>query len=97
MANTKKTSRTCVRGHTYYKSSECPTCPICEAERRPNDGFLSIVSAPARRALQRAGIATRTKLSKCSESEILKLHGVGPSTIPKLRQALRDSGLKFKT
>jgi DNA-directed RNA polymerase alpha subunit len=57
---------------------------------------LSKIAAPARRALQREGITTLVKLSNYSESEILQLHGIGPSTMPKLRSALEESGLAFK-
>jgi DNA-directed RNA polymerase alpha subunit len=91
----KKSLRTCPKGHTFYKSSDCPTCPICEAERKPKDGFLASISAPARRALEREGITTVQQLSKHSETEILKLHGMGPGSLPKLRQALKAERLSF--
>lgn len=88
--------RVCSKGHSYYKSSDCPTCPVCEQERTPEDGFLSRVPAPARRALEREGITTIKKLSQWTEDEILALHGMGPSTIPKLREALASGGLTFR-
>ncbi|MCI4056138.1 RNA polymerase alpha subunit C-terminal domain-containing protein [Bacillus cereus] len=90
------TLRTCEQGHEYYKSSDCPTCPVCEKERKPKEGFLSLLSAPARRALEHRGIHTVEELSKYSEKEILKLHGMGPASLPKLRKALEESGLSFK-
>lgn len=90
------TLRTCEQGHEYYKSSDCPTCPTCEKERKPKEGFLSLLSAPARRALEHRGIQTVEELSKYSEKEILKLHGMGPASLPKLRKALEESGLSFK-
>ncbi|EJV77321.1 MULTISPECIES: RNA polymerase alpha subunit C-terminal domain-containing protein [Bacillus] len=93
---TEKTLRACEQGHEYYKSSDCPTCPTCEKERKPKKGFLSLLSAPARRALEHHGIQTVEELSKYSEKEILKLHGMGPASLPKLRQALEESGLSFK-
>ncbi|PFQ46085.1 hypothetical protein COK05_12980 [Bacillus cereus] len=93
---TEKTLRTCEQGHEYYKSSDCPTCPICEKERKPKEGFLSLLSAPARRALEHRGIQNVEELSKYSEKEILKLHGMGPASLPKLRKALEESGLSFK-
>lgn len=31
-----------------------------------------------------------------SEAEILELHGMGKTSIPKLKQALKSAGLKFK-
>jgi DNA-directed RNA polymerase alpha subunit len=52
---------------------------------------------PARRALEREGITTLTKLSKYNEREILQFHGMGPSTIATLKKALKESGLTFKT
>lgn len=96
MATTKKQLRTCPKGHKYYKSSNCPTCPICEQERKPKDSFLSLLVAPARRALETKGITTLRQLSNFSEYEILQLHGMGPSTIPKLKKALKENGLNFK-
>lgn len=96
MANTKGTLRTCEQGHSYYKSSDCPTCPVCEKERKPEEGFLALLSAPARRALENQGIITSQILSQYTEKEILKLHGIGPSAMPKLRQALEEEGLSFK-
>jgi len=58
--------------------------------------FLSQLAAPARRALEREGITTARTLSQWTEREIRQLHGMGPSTIPKLRAALEQAGLKFK-
>ncbi|PEP21266.1 RNA polymerase alpha subunit C-terminal domain-containing protein [Bacillus wiedmannii] len=92
----EKTLRTCEQGHEYYKSSDCPTCPDCEKEKKPKTGFLSLLSSPARNALQHHGIHTIEELSKYSEKEILKLHGMGPASLPKLRKALEESGLSFK-
>lgn len=92
----KKTLRTCAKGHQYYKSSDCPTCPVCEAERKPDTGFLSVLAAPARRALENNGISTLKQLSAFSEAAILALHGMGPASLPKLRQALAAEGLYFK-
>jgi hypothetical protein len=88
--------KTCNSGHSYYKSSECPVCPVCEASRRPADGFLAQLAAPARRALTGAGIVTLERLSEYSEKQILGLHGMGPSSIPKLRSALLEHGLHFR-
>jgi DNA-directed RNA polymerase alpha subunit len=95
MATTKKL-KTCSNGHSFYKSSDCPTCPVCEKERGPKEGFLSVLSAPARRALQNKSIDTVKKLSAFTEKEILALHGMGRSSLPKLHTALKEKGLKFK-
>jgi predicted RecB family nuclease len=96
MTNAKGTLRTCRNGHQYYKSSDCPTCPLCEKERAPKEGFLSALSAPARRALENAGIKTLKQLAGKSEKEILNLHGIGPSAIPKLKKSLKNEGFSFK-
>jgi uncharacterized protein YdhG (YjbR/CyaY superfamily) len=61
-----------------------------------NDTFLNLLAAPARRALENKGIKTLIQLSKYSTVEILKLHGIGASTIPVLKKALQEKGLTFK-
>ncbi|MGK6352276.1 RNA polymerase alpha subunit C-terminal domain-containing protein [Parapedobacter sp. DT-150] len=96
MQTSRKTLRTCDKGHQYYKSSDCPACPICEQERKPQEGFLSVLSAPARRALERENIATLQDLANYSEQELLKLHGFGQGSIPRLLAALAEKGLTFK-
>jgi hypothetical protein len=96
MVAAKKSLRTCASGHKYYKSTDCPACPVCEAQRKPESGFLATLVAPARRALERADLTTLAKLSKLSERELLELHGMGPSTLPKLRKALQEAGLSFR-
>lgn len=94
-SSNKKTLRTCKNGHQYYKSSDCPTCSTCEEIQKPKDGFLSLLCAPARRALEHANIRTLKQLSKFSENDVLKLHGIGKTTIPILKRALENAGLMF--
>ncbi|WP_433836520.1 hypothetical protein [Flavobacterium anhuiense] len=89
-------NRTCKKGHHYTKTSDCPTCPICEAERKPKSGLLSVLSAPARRALESLNIKTAEDLSRYTKEEILSLHGIGPSSLPKLLEELRKNNLIFK-
>ena len=90
------TLRTCPKGHAYTKSTDCPTCPFCEAAKvKAAGGFLSRLGAPAYRALRHAGLLTLKKVSRQSEKEILKLHGMGPSSLPVLRAALKEEGLAF--
>ena len=89
-----KTLRTCDKGHQY--DTDCPSCPICEQERKPDSGFLARLSAPARRALETKGITTLQQLSQFSEKDILKYHGMGPASLPKLKAALDEEGLSFK-
>ena len=89
--------RTCPKGHRYNKSSDCPTCPRCEAQKAPKSGWLSRLSGPTRSALEHAGIADRRKLARWTEQEVLALHGVGPASMPTLRVALEEAGLAFRT
>ncbi|MFB9844566.1 RNA polymerase alpha subunit C-terminal domain-containing protein [Mucilaginibacter ginsenosidivorans] len=93
----QKTLRTCDKGHQYYKSSDCPTCPMCENERKAMAGVFSGLSAPARRALENNGISTPLQLAAFTEKEVLKIHGMGPGSLPKLRESLKRQGLSFKT
>lgn len=88
--------KNCKKGHQFYKSSDCPTCPICERERKPKEGFLMVLAAPARRALENAGILTIEQLSNYSENELLALHGMGKSSIPKLKIILEKHNLSLK-
>lgn len=50
---------------------------------------------PARRALFAAGYRRLDRLAGCSESEISKLHGMGPKALGRLRSALAERGLSF--
>jgi hypothetical protein len=50
---------------------------------------------PARRALTAAGYWRLEQLTKVSEKDILKLHGMGPKALEQLRRALADRGLSF--
>jgi len=95
-ANNKRQLKTCKLGHQFYKSSSCLTCPICAKQTKPTSNFMSVLSAPARRALESEGIKTIKQLSKYSEKDLLALHGFGPSSIPKLKQVLVSEGLKLK-
>lgn len=58
--------------------------------------FLSLLSAPARRAMENNNIKTLQQLSKYNERDVIKFHGVGKTTIPVLKKALREKGLDFK-
>jgi len=91
-----KTQRICENGHTYFKSADCLTCPVCEKESRPDRGFLSLLFAPARRALENNGIHSLEQLSRLSEAEVLMLHGMGRTSIPILRRVLRSNRMSFR-
>ena len=55
-----------------------------------------LLSAPAQRALQRAGITSVQQLSKQTEQKIARLHGMGPNGVSKLRKLLQAHGLAFR-
>lgn len=59
--------------------------------------FPPSISAPARRALENNGIKTLAQLAKNKESAIMKFHGIGKASLPKLRAALKEKGLGFKS
>jgi len=92
----KKRLKTCVNGHQFYKSSDCPTCPTCENAKEATGSFLDLLSNPARNALIHYGIDTIQKLSSHTEKEILKLHGIGKASLPAFHKALDENGLSFK-
>lgn len=69
--------------------------PVRKRESQKKAFFL-FFQHQRRRALEHHGITTEAELSKYSEKETLKLHGIGPRSLPKLRAALEDKGLSFK-
>lgn len=92
----KGAARTCPNGHKYIKRSDCPTCPRCEALRLKDSHFIPNLSAPAKRALESAGITSLAQLARWREADVMKLHGVGPASSPRMREALKEAGLKFR-
>ncbi len=58
-------------------------------------GFPKL-AAPARRALSSAGYTRLDQLAQVSESDLTKLHGMGPTAIAALRAALEERGLSFR-
>lgn len=79
----------CSEGHSFFKSSACPVCPVCEKNKKPVSGFWTEISAPARRALESVGVKNEKDLSKYTEKQLLSLHGLGPSAIRKLKPFLK--------
>ena len=84
--------RTCPRGHVFYKSGDCPACPVCESGVERKD-FRDGLGAPARRALEGAGITSLEILATWTKRDLLALHGLGPASLPALEAALRTAGL----
>jgi hypothetical protein len=50
---------------------------------------------PAERALAGAGYVRLEQFTEVTEAEILKLHGVGPRALGRIREALAARGLSF--
>jgi len=92
---TKPRLKICPNGHEFYKSSDCPVCPICEKNKINNDDHFAKIGAPAKRAFDAVGITQLKHLTKYSERELLALHGVGPWAIRILRPLMEENGLDF--
>ena len=58
-------------------------------------GLPAGLAAPARRALDGAGYVRLEQFTGVRESEIKKLHGIGPNALKQLRDALAAKGLSF--
>lgn len=53
------------------------------------------LSKPAQWALAGAGYTRLEQLTKISQAEVLKLHGMGPNGVEQLRRALAAKGMSF--
>jgi hypothetical protein len=56
---------------------------------------LPRLAAPARRALEAAGLASLESLARVTEKDLLALHGMGPKAVYTLRAALKERGMNF--
>ncbi|MGM0840314.1 MAG: DNA-binding protein [Bacillota bacterium] len=59
------------------------------------DSELPKISKPANRGLHHAGFYRLEQFTGVSESDILKIHGVGPKAVRILNEALKEKGLSF--
>jgi DNA-directed RNA polymerase alpha subunit len=62
-----------------------------------NEFDLLAIGNPARRALAAAGIETLEDLTKISEGELLKLHGMGPKAHAMICESMKVNGLQFSS
>lgn len=53
------------------------------------------LARPAQRALAGAGYTRLEQLTRVSEAEVLRLHGMGPNALKQLRSALSARGESF--
>lgn len=49
--------KTCPKGHTFLKSSDCPTCPTCEAAKKP--GRWALLQGVSQTATSRSARSAR--------------------------------------
>jgi hypothetical protein len=64
----------------------------------PRDGGLPAgLGKPAERAFAAAGYTRLEQFTTVTETEVLRLHGVGPKAVGVLRRALEARGLAFRT
>jgi len=60
------------------------------------DSLPAWLSQPALRALAGAGLVTLEHFTRVAETDVLKLHGMGPKAVMILRAALDERGLSFR-
>lgn len=90
--------KVCSRGHVFIKSSDCPICPKCWAgyyRKKHQQDFPAGLSAPALRGLLKAKITRVSHLTRWTEADVVKLHGLGPKAMRQLKRALRQQNLSF--
>jgi hypothetical protein len=57
---------------------------------------IAKLAKPAQRGLPNNGICTPANPAKGTQKEVAAFHGIGPSALPILRQALRKHRLSFQ-
>jgi hypothetical protein len=69
--------------------------PSEEQLANESDELPAKLAKPAQRALAGANITRLSQLSKITEAELAKLHGMGPKAIEQIRAALTVTGISF--
>ena len=59
--------------------------------------FPASIGKVAPRGLADAGYTRLKQLTKVTEAELLKIHGVGPKAVRILREVLKEKGMSFET
>jgi DNA-directed RNA polymerase alpha subunit len=68
-----------------------------EFDYSPLPEELRILGKPAQRALISAGYHSLEAIAASSERELLALHGMGPKSIPTIREVLARHGLELRS
>ncbi|MEX3714420.1 DNA-binding protein [Cytobacillus horneckiae] len=68
---------------------------MVQNKRKNVESDIPNISKPANSALALAGYIKLEQFEKVTESDLLKLHGVGPKGIRILREALKENGISF--
>jgi predicted flap endonuclease-1-like 5' DNA nuclease len=66
-----------------------------KSEVMQSSEFPAGVAAPAIRALNGAGYTRLDQLTRATEAEVKRLHGMGPKALDALREALKAQGKSF--
>jgi uncharacterized protein YdhG (YjbR/CyaY superfamily) len=84
-----------VQGKERGRSS-CDSKGVSEFDYSKLAQELRILSRPAQRALINAGLFSPARIARKSEGDLLKLHGLGPTSMPVIRKVLAARALKLK-
>ena len=82
----------CLSGSRFFES--CLSEMTIKPAQSKSD-FPPTIGNPARQALAVAGYTKLKQLTKVSEAELGKLHGMGPKALRILRETLEAQGLSF--
>jgi DNA-directed RNA polymerase alpha subunit len=65
------------------------------ANKKQESPFPPGVAQPAVRALNAAGYTRLEQLTRATETDLMRLHGMGPKALRVLRETLAGRGLSF--
>jgi predicted flap endonuclease-1-like 5' DNA nuclease len=68
---------------------------MAESSETQGTDLPRAIASPATRALASVGITRLEQLAEMRESDLLKLHGMGPKAARILRETLAERGLSF--
>jgi hypothetical protein len=77
------------------RMQKCDQSLINQFDYSPLSPSFSKLAKPSQRGLLNNGIRTPAGLARRTVEEVTALHGVGPSAMPILREALWKNGMSF--